>query len=246
MGPSSPDAGTVRAARQVDTHEAATLHRAVRSFVRREGRLTRAQARALETLLPRYAVPPAGAFDPQTVFQRRAPLYLEVGCGNGDCITALAAHHPDRDYLGVEVHRPGLGHLLLAAADAGLRNLRVCDEDVLSLLPRLPAGALSGAYVFFPDPWPKLRHHKRRLLQAPFFTEMRRCLARHARLYLATDSAAYATHIVALVSILPGWENLAGEGRAAPRPKFRPLTRFEARGLAAGHTVQDFVLSRRD
>lgn len=218
--------------------------RAVRSFVRREGRMTASQQRALETLADTYRWP-LEPHAPAAITGRHAPLWLEIGCGDGENVLAAACAHPSRDYLACEVHGPGVGHLLNGIAAAGLVNLRVARCDVFDLLRALPAEALAAASVFFPDPWPKKRHHKRRLLQAPFFVELARVLARDGRLFFASDWADYADEVAALVETLPGWCNLAGPLRRAPRPKARVLTKFERRAIREGRVVADFVFARR-
>lgn len=227
-----------------DTPPEARAPRAVRSFVRREGRITSSQRRALDELAAAYRWP-LDAHAPAAVTGRLAPLWLEVGCGDGENVLASARAMPGRDYIACEVHGPGVGHLLNGIDAAELRNLRVAQCDVFDLLRTLPAAALTGVSVFFPDPWPKKRHHKRRLLQAPFFAEVARVLARDGRLFVATDWADYANDIAALVETLPDWRNLAGAGRMAPRLKARVLTRFERRALRDGRSVADFVFARR-
>ncbi|MGE3772976.1 MAG: tRNA (guanosine(46)-N7)-methyltransferase TrmB, partial [Gammaproteobacteria bacterium] len=203
-----------------DTHSTPRAPRAVRSFVRREGRMTTSQRRALEALADTYRWP-LEPRAPATITGRCAPLWLEVGCGDGENVLAAARAHPARDHLACEVHGPGVGHLLNGIAQAGLTNLRVARCDVFDLLKTLPAESLAAVSVFFPDPWPKKRHHKRRLLQASFFTELARVLARNGRLYVATDWSDSAEEIAALVETLPAWCNLAGPGRRAPRLKTR-------------------------
>lgn len=219
--------------------------RSVRSFVRREGRMTEGQRRALESLWPVYGVADGrGPLDLDRMFGRRAPRHLEIGSGNGECVIELARRHPDNDYLAVEVHRPGVGHLLARLAALELANVRVAATDVCELLPRLPVESLSAVYVFFPDPWPKKRHHKRRLLKPEFLGLLAPRIARHACLFVATDCADYAAAIGSLIETLPGWCNLAGPGQRAPRLGRRPCTRFEARGRRSGAQIADFVLAR--
>jgi tRNA (guanine-N7-)-methyltransferase len=224
-----------------------TAHRPIRSFVRREGRITPAQRRALDELWPRYGVPAGeGPLDPAALYGRVAPLELEIGFGNGEALAALAAAHPERDYLGLEVHRPGVGALLARLAAAGLTNVRVAAEDAAAFVARrLPDGALAAAYLFFPDPWPKKRHHKRRLVQAPFAALLARKLAPGGVLRLATDWPDYAAHMLAVLAAEPALENLAADGGYAPRPEERPLTKFERRGLRLGHPVRDLAFRRR-
>lgn len=217
--------------------------RPVRSFVRREGRMTPGQRRALARLGGRYLLrPPAGKpLDLDAVYGRRAPRWLEIGAGNGACTASLAEAHPENDYLAAEVHGPGMGHLLQAVEQRGLANVRGVQEDVWALLPGLPAGGLEGVLVFFPDPWPKKRHHKRRLVQVDFLRGLAPALADHGRLFLATDDADYAAAMAA-AALAAGYRNLAPAG-FAPRPHWRPLTRFESRGLRLGHAVYDLMLA---
>ncbi|MGH8596335.1 MAG: tRNA (guanosine(46)-N7)-methyltransferase TrmB, partial [Gammaproteobacteria bacterium] len=145
--------------------------------------------------LDRLSLPIDEALDLPAIFGRRAPVYLEIGSGNGECIADLAKTFPANDYIAVEVHRPGIGHLLNLAVASSLANLRVTTDDVHALLPRLMPESISAVYVFFPDPWPKTRHHKRRLLQADFFDALVPCMSRHGLIHVATDSAEYAEHV---------------------------------------------------
>jgi len=214
--------------------------------VRREGRFTGAQRRAVERLLPAYGVPDGtGPIDAGSLFGRHAPLHLEIGFGNGDALAAMAAAHPDQDYLGIEVHRPGVG-ALLQRIDAGqLTNVRVINQDAVEVLARrIPDNALAAVYLFFPDPWPKKRHHKRRIVQPEFAALVCRKLRPGGLWYLATDWEDYARHMLAVLSATAGLENTAGSGSFAARPPLRPLTRFERRGQRLGHTVFDLVFRR--
>ena len=218
--------------------------RAVRSFVRRAGRMTDAQQRALLDLWPRYGVP-AGDEPLQLaiLFGRDAPCTLEVGFGNGDHLAARALAEPQRNFLGVEVHRPGIGHLLRLAAAGSLANLRVIEQDAVEVLrSRIAPEALDEAQILFPDPWPKKRHHKRRLIQPDFAALIASRLRRGGRLQLATDWAPYAQHMRLVLDACPSLAPLAlraDEGRAA-----REATRFEQRGLRLGHAVCDLVYAR--
>ena len=225
------------------TQDPAPGRRPVRSFVRREGRITPAQREALERLLPRYRLP-GGPVDLAAAFGREAPVHMEIGFGMGDQLLALAEAHPEIDFIGVEVYRPGIGRLLARAEQAGLTNLRVADEDVVELLQRLPGAALAAVYVLFPDPWPKKRHHKRRLIQRPFTDRLRDALIPGGELYLATDWEDYARHMLAVLEAAEGFANVAGPGRFIPRPASRPHTRFEARGERLGHGVWDLLYRR--
>jgi len=210
--------------------------------VRREGRMTRAQADALTRHWPDYGIEyqPA-ALEPQAVFGRRAPLTLDIGPGMGLTTVALAAAHPERAYLAVEVHRPGIGSLLHHAAGNRLANLRVIQHDAVEVIrDMLPAHGLDQVLILFPDPWPKKRHHKRRLLNAAFAERLRPKLKDHAVVYVATDWADYAEQIPAAFEET-GYVNLAGRERPGPRPRWRPPTKFEQRGLRLGHGVRDFA-----
>jgi len=221
--------------------------RSIRSFVMRGGRITEAQQRALEHLWPRYGIDfNPTLLDLDAAFGRAAPVTLEIGFGNGEALLAAAIANPQQDYIGVEVHRPGVGQLLreLAAHDIG--NVRVVCADVNDVLARVPDAALSIVCLFFPDPWPKKRHHKRRLVQPAFVEALRHKLARGGVFCLATDWEDYAAHMLEVLSQAPGFENTAGAARYAPRPPQRPLTKFERRGHRLGHVVRDFVFQRRD
>ncbi|MBI3900496.1 MAG: tRNA (guanosine(46)-N7)-methyltransferase TrmB [Gammaproteobacteria bacterium] len=225
------------------TTETPKPRRPIRSFVLREGRMTEAQRRALETYWPRYGL----TLDDQsltTIFPRSAPLILEIGFGNGDALLAMAAAHPPHNFLGVEVHRPGVGSLLIRLAATDLANVRVVNADVNEVLARLPAGSLAGVHLFFPDPWPKKRHHKRRLLQPPFAERLRDALAIDGYLHCATDWEEYAEQMLAVLEAMPTLSNSAGRGCYAERPASRPLTRFESRGRAAGRDVRDLLFRR--
>jgi tRNA (guanine-N7-)-methyltransferase len=220
--------------------------RAVRSFVRRAGRMTDAQQRALLELWPRYGVPAGdGPLELADLFGRSAPCTLEIGFGNGDHLAARALAEPQRNFLGVEVHRPGIGHLLRAAAAADLGNLRVLEQDAVEVLrSRIAPEALEEVQILFPDPWPKKRHHKRRLIQPDFAMLVASRLRRGGRLHLATDWEPYAQHMRLVLDGCPSLAPLvlrAGEGQAA-----RAVTRFEQRGLRLGHAVCDLVYERVD
>jgi tRNA (guanine-N7-)-methyltransferase len=215
--------------------------------VRREGRITKAQERALTDLMPRYALAADGRpIDLQAGFGRAARCVLEIGFGNGEALIALAAAHPEVNYLGIEVHRPGVGRLLNHLAELELTNVRVLCADALEVLAQIPEASLDAVLVFFPDPWPKKRHHKRRIVQPAVVALIERKLRPGGRLHLATDWEDYAAHMLAVVSTCAGLRNTAGEGCYAPRPEYRPLTKFERRGRRLGHAVWDLVFERTD
>ena len=220
--------------------------RSVRSFVRREGRITPAQQQALDRLWALYGIDEPGTpYDAQQWFGRVAPLVVEIGFGSGDHLADSAAARPDDNFLGIEVHRPGVGRLLQRVEREGLSNLRaVCADAVEVLSQVLPAGSVDEVQILFPDPWPKKRHHKRRLIQPAFAEVLARVLRPGGVLRLATDWADYAEHMRAVLDPLPQFENLAGIAGYLPRPDTRQTTRFEARGLRLGHRVFDLGYQR--
>jgi tRNA (guanine-N7-)-methyltransferase len=220
-------------------------HGRIRSFVVRAGRAGPGQLRARETLGPRFVLPYApGPLDRAAAFGRVAPLVVEIGFGMGAATAAIAAANPGTDYLGIEVHPPGVGALLKRIGEASLANVRIVEHDAVEVLERMVApGSLAGVHVFFPDPWHKKRHHKRRLLQPPFVALLASRLAPGGVLHAATDWEPYAEEILATFSAEPALRN-AAEGYA-PKPASRPETKFEARGLRLGHAVRDLVFVRR-
>ena len=203
-----------------------------------------AQARACDQLLPRYGVSVDCPLDWRQVFGRTAPVVLEIGFGMGETTAAIAAAQPGIDFLGVEMHLPGVGALLRRIDAAGLANLRIARADAVDVVRQIEPGSLAGVHVYFPDPWPKKRHHKRRLLQPPFVHGLALRLAPGGYLHVATDWQPYAEEILGVVSAEPLLAN-ASEG-FAQRPPWRPLTKFEQRGLARGHAVFDLLFTRND
>ena len=222
------------------------IPRRIRSFVRREGRMTDAQKRAFDGLLPRYGIPPGtGLLDLDALFGRQAPRHLEIGFGNGDNLLHMAQTNPGNDYLGIEVYRTGAGRLLRAVHAQALGNVRIACEDAIEVLQqRLPDNSLAAVLLFFPDPWPKQRHHKRRIVNHDFVTLVTRKLVPGGRFHLATDWESYAEHMLAVLSASAGISNTAGARQFSPRPDYRPLTRFEKRGQHLGHTVRDLIFVR--
>lgn len=202
-----------------------------------------AQQRALETLARRYLIPGGDhplVFD--TVFKRSAPRLLEIGCGAGATLAFLAESHPENDYIGVEVYRPALGHLLQTIHKRSLNNIRLFADDAVRVLSRrIPERTLEGIYLFFPDPWPKRKHHKRRLLQPRVIEMLQNALTEHGRLFIATDWDDYAVHIQKVMAQETGLRNLAGDAVYAPRPRWRPVTRYESRARQLGHKIREFV-----
>ena len=219
--------------------------RPVRSFVLRQGRMSPAQQRALDELLPRFGVPFASsALDYDRLFARHAPTILEIGFGMGETTAAIAHERSSDNFLGIEVHGPGVGGLLKRVDELGLSNVRVIRHDAVEVIAAMiPPASLAGIHVFFPDPWPKKRHHKRRLLQAAFVHELALRIAPGGYLHAATDWEDYAGEILAVLSAEPLLENACAG--FAPRPAYRPLTKFETRGLRLGHVVRDIIVRRR-
>ncbi|MDD5405215.1 MAG: tRNA (guanosine(46)-N7)-methyltransferase TrmB [Sulfuricella sp.] len=221
-----------------------TSHRPVRSFVLRQGRMSNAQGRAHETLMPRFGIPfKMERLDLDHAFGRNAPKILEIGFGMGDSTAQIAREHPENDYLCIEVHTPGVGSLLKQIEEAGLSNIRIIQHDAVEVLKfMLAPAALDGVHIFFPDPWPKKRHHKRRLIQPEFVALLCERLKMGAYLHAATDWEEYAAHILAMFSTESRLANTAAD--YAPRPDYRPFTKFEQRGLKLGHGVWDIVFKR--
>lgn len=216
-------------------------HRAIRSFVLRVGRTSNAQRRAVDELLPRFGIPwTESPIDLDANFGRHAPKVLEIGFGMGEGTAALASANPDIDYLGIEVHTPGVGNLLKLAEAGALTNLRIITHDAVEVLgTMLQPASLAGAHIFFPDPWPKVRHHKRRLIQPPFVALLASRLAAGGYVHLATDWVEYADQMLDVLTAEPLLSNTC-DG-FAPRPSTRPITKFEERGLRLGHEVRDLV-----
>src|SRR5438105_10102142 len=228
-----------------DDSEPFAQRRGIRSFVVRAGRMGPGQTRALAELGPRFVLP----YSPQPidwarVFGRDAPRVLEIGFGMGDATAAIAQTRPDTDFIGVEVHTPGVGALLKHIGEKQLSNLRIVQHDAVDVLDHMITPAsLAGVHVFFPDPWHKKKHNKRRLIQAPFVARLATRLAPGGYLHCATDWEPYAQQMLAVLSAEPLLVNTA-DGYA-PRPDYRPLTKFENRGLKLGHGVWDLVFRKR-
>ena len=233
--------------------------RAIRSFVIRTGRITAAQERALETLWPKYGLElatvetptsspasgPIAPLDLDALFGRQAPRAVEIGFGNGDNLVKMASSCPERDYLGIEVHRPGVGRLLLALEELQLTNVRVvCHDAVEVLAHHIAQQALDEVVILFPDPWPKKRHHKRRLVQGAFLELVAERLRPGGVLRMATDWQPYAEEMLIAAKANPRLENLAPDGTYIPRPAERAATRFEKRGERLGHDVWDLAFRR--
>ena len=227
--------------------ETGKVMRKVRSFVLREGRLTTGQRNALDTLWPTFGLErDQGMLDPQTVFGRDAERVLEIGYGMGQSLAAMAKADPDKDFIGIEVHRPGVGALLMEIEQQGLSNLRsYCDDAVEILELCIPDNSLSRVQLYFPDPWHKKKHHKRRIVQPTWVERVRQKLQPGGILHMATDWENYAEHMMEIMQDAEGFTNQAGTGQFSPRPAWRPETKFERRGEKLGHGVWDLLFEKR-
>jgi tRNA (guanine-N7-)-methyltransferase len=228
-----------------DVPEGVRPLRTIRTFVRRAGRTTSAQAKAFEQLGPRFILPyQPEPLDFKAAFGREAPVILEIGFGMGEATAHIAALMPGKNFLCCEVHEPGVGALLKRIGEQGLANIRIVAHDAVEVIENmLPEGSLAGVHIFFPDPWHKLRHNKRRLIQPALVTRLASRLQGNAYLHCATDWQPYAQQMLEVLGADPQLENTAAD--YAPRPGYRPLTKFEHRGLKLGHGVWDLVFRKR-
>ncbi|CAA0116084.1 tRNA (guanine-N(7)-)-methyltransferase [BD1-7 clade bacterium] len=220
--------------------------RPIRSFVLRTGRMTPSQQRAYDSEWPKWGLVQAdGMIDPHAVFERDAPRVLEIGFGMGDSLAHMAAHASDKDFIGVEVHTPGVGRLLSLIEQDALTNLRIYRDDAVEILDRcVPDGSLSRVQIYFPDPWHKKKHNKRRIVQPEFVQKLRTKLAVGGVIHLATDWENYAEHMMDVMSSAEGFTNVCGEKQFSPRPEERPITKFERRGQSLGHGVWDLLFEK--
>ncbi len=221
--------------------------RRIKSFVRRDGRMTEAQSRALDFLMPRFGLQlEQGMLDFATLFQRDAASVLEIGFGSGYSLLAMAKQHPEQNFIGIETHLPGVGTLLHEMVDAEVNNIRIFHADAVEVLNQcIPDGSLDTMQIFFPDPWQKRRHHKRRLIQVPFMQLVLQKLKMHGTLHLATDWQDYAVHMMNVLTSLPPFENLAGSQQYANRSSHRPvITKFESRGQQSGRPIWELQFKR--
>jgi tRNA (guanine-N7-)-methyltransferase len=225
-----------------------TLHsRTIRSFVRRQGKKTPAQHLAFETLWPHYGLSVNNRLDFNAIFGRSAETVLEIGFGNGGSLATMAANAPEKNFIGIEVYENGIGRLLASLQKMNLSNVRIIDQDAVEVLTNyIPDGCLQTVQIFFADPWPKKRHHKRRLIQDPFVALVAKKLKNHGILHLATDWMDYAYQMMDVLSNSDCFQNMAGQGQFAPRPAFRPLTKYEQRGLRLGHQTWDLLFQREN
>ncbi|WCG83941.1 tRNA (guanosine(46)-N7)-methyltransferase TrmB [Pectobacterium sp. A5351] len=220
--------------------------RRIRSFVRRQGRLTNGQQLALDNYWPVMGVEyQTEQVDFNALFGRDAPVVLEIGFGMGASLVTMAAQHPEQNFLGIEVHLPGVGACLASAQEAGINNLRVmCHDAIEVLMKMIPDGSLSMVQLFFPDPWHKARHNKRRIVQVPFVELVQSKLKVGGVFHMATDWEPYAQHMLEVMTSVAGYRNLSDKNDYVERPDSRPLTKFEARGQRLGHGVWDLMFER--
>jgi len=230
---------------QNDAEENKYLRR-IRSFVLREGRLTKGQQRSLDLFWPTMGLEhQAMPYDMKAVFGREADLVLEIGFGMGKSLVQMAKAAPDRDFIGIEVHKPGVGACLGEAETEGVKNLRVFEHDAIEILnDSIADNSLSTVQLFFPDPWHKKRHHKRRIVQAEFAQLLRRKLKIGGVFHMATDWENYAEHMLEVMKVAEGYSNLSETNDYVPRPEHRPLTKFENRGVNLGHGVWDLMFRK--
>lgn len=217
----------------------------IRSFIRRQGRATAGQQHALVNYWEKYCLDPTKDYDFQHVFGRNAPLIVEIGFGNGDSLAHIAASHPHIDYIGIEVHRPGVGHLMLLLEQQGISNVRIYHHDAIDILEQKIADhSLAGIHLFFPDPWHKTKHHKRRIVRPSFVKLISRKLESSGYFHAATDWQHYAKWMLPILAAEPGLQNTSASGDYCPRPDYRPTTKFEKRGLRLGHGVWDIIFKK--
>lgn len=219
--------------------------RGIKSFVIRAGRLTKGQQGGLDRQWPRMGLELSDEpLDLATVFGRDAHVVFEIGYGMGQSLVQMAHAAPEKDFIGVEVHLPGVGSLLSMAEDAGVTNLRTFKDDAIEVLKRIPDNSIDTVQLFFPDPWHKKKHHKRRIVQPEFAQTLRRILKVGGVFHMATDWEQYKEHMLEVMDVAEGYENIAGTGQCVPRPVHRPLTKFENRGERLGHGVWDLMFKK--
>lgn len=227
--------------------EAAGIHiRKVQSFILREGRLTKGQAAAIEQFWTDMGLDfQAEPFDLANLFNQSAPIVLEIGFGMGKSLVEMASHAPELNFLGIEVHKPGVGSCLSEADIAGVKNLKVMAHDAVEVLEKcIPDGGLHRVQLYFPDPWHKKRHHKRRIVQPEFAQLVRRKLAVGGVFHMATDWEDYAKQMLEVMSVAEGFKNQSADNTYVPRPEYRPITKFEKRGERLGHGVWDLLFEK--
>ena len=219
--------------------------RRIRSFIRRQGRITPGQQQAIDSLWKNYCLNPKKHYNYSEVFGRQAPLFIEIGFGNGESLAAMAAANPHQDFIGIEVHKPGIGHLMLRLDQLQLSNVKIYCHDAYEILEqRITDSSLDGVHLFFPDPWPKKRHHKRRIVRPDFAALITKKLKQNAYFHAATDWENYAEQMLTIFHQASGMSNTCPQQSFCDRPDYRPVTKFEQRGLRLGHGVWDLVFRK--
>ena len=227
------------------TEEAQSLPQRIRSFIRRQGRLTPGQQYAIDNHWATYCLDPKTDYNFTEVFGREAPLFMEIGFGNGDSLAKMAAANPDKDYIGIEVHTPGVGHLLMLLHEQGISNVRIYCHDAIEVLEnKCPDHSLAGLHLFFPDPWHKKKHHKRRIVRPSFVELLDKKLKVGGYFHAATDWENYAEWMLDILSAHKGLANTSPTHDYCPCPDYRPLTKFEQRGIRLGHGVWDIIFRK--
>jgi len=217
----------------------------IRSFIRRQGRLTPGQQLALDNHWQRYGLDPKTSFNHEQAFDRQAPLIVEIGFGNGESLAAMAAASPETDYIGIEVHTPGVGHLMMLLDQQGISNVRIYSHDAIEVIENcLPDNMLTGLHLYFPDPWPKKKHHKRRIVRTTFIELLGKKLQSGGYFHAATDWQHYAEWMLDLLTTTNILKNTSPMQDYCERPQHRPLTKFEQRGLKLGHGVWDLIFTK--
>lgn len=220
-------------------------HPRIRSFIRRQGRATVGQQNAIDNVWSKYCLDPESSYDYSAVFGRDAPLIVEIGFGNGSSLAAMAEANPELNYIGIEVHRPGIGHLMLLLEEKGISNVRIYHHDAIEILEqKIPDNSLAGVHLFFPDPWQKRRHHKRRIVRPSFVDLLNNKLISDGYFHAATDWEHYAKDMLKTLSSNNKLINTSASNQYCERPEYRPLTKFENRGVRLGHGVWDLIFKK--
>jgi tRNA (guanine-N7-)-methyltransferase len=230
-----------------DTNNKPSIQHRIKSFVLRQGRLTNSQRKALEDHWDEFGLElNNGMLDFSEVFGRHADTIIEIGFGMGKSLAEMAEANPQNNYIGIEVHKPGVGALLKLIEEKNLTNVRVFNDDAIEILAQcIPHNSLAGLYLFFPDPWHKKRHHKSRIVQPEFASTIAKHLKVGGQFHMATDWENYAEHMMEVMSAATEYQNISGEGAYTPRPDYRPLTKFEQRGHRLGHGVWDLIFEKK-
>jgi tRNA (guanine-N7-)-methyltransferase len=218
------------------------IKRKIRSFVMRVGKLTAGQQRALTELLPIFKLDETQAFNPNTAFEKKQPVWVDIGFGNGESLIHIAQLYPEINFVGMEVHLAGIGHLLLNIEKLNIKNIRIYQHDSTEVLKDcFTANSIDAIHIYFPDPWHKKRHHKRRLIQDQFVKSLIPLMNNKSHLHIATDWQEYAEHIQETMQNIPAFENIEVENGFSQRPEWRPITKFERRGINLGHNSYDLI-----